>query len=436
MEAVTLADLLSPGSLLTNLYFVVLSAVFFHSCLMPKPRFRSGQALALTMLLTLAMQAVPLLIYRFYALKIVVYVGLLTLLTGLIYRDSLLRRFLVSVCSIVLVLLTDAAMVGVLTIFFDVHIPMIDKDSDLMLRALPMTFAVNAVLFLVPSFIGRRLTRGASDQFLARFAILPLSQMVLLASFNISYFYSGKPFGPEDTVIILLMVTVSVAVDVVFYRTVRDLMLTQARETRLTLQAQHTAALAAQQQEIRVLRHDIANHLMVARGLTQADGAMADDYLNGLDETFRRLSAADPCENRVAAAVLWGKAAEAEAKGVTLHTESVLPEEIGIEAHDLMSVLSNLLDNALDAAALSEDKQVSALIWREKGAVLIRVENTVSRTKPPNFRSTSKADRRSHGLGLSIVRELCRKYHGSLTFTAEDGLVRADAVMLESAPIS
>ena len=434
MDTVTLADLLSPGSLLTNLYFVVLSSVFLHSCLTPKPRFRSGQTLALTMLLTLAMQVVPLLIYRFYALKIVAYVGLLTLLTALLYRDSLLRRLLVSAGSILLILLTDAATVGVLILFFDVHFPMIDKDSDLMLRALPITFAVNTVLFLTPSLIARRLTRGASDRFLARFAILPLSQMVLVAIFNITYFYSGKPFGPEDTLIIVLMVAVSVAADVVFYRTVRDLMRTQAQETRLALQAQHTAALAAQQQEIRVLRHDIANHLMAARGLARSDGALADDYLNGLDETFRRLSAADPCENRVAAAVLWGKASEAEAKGVNLHTEAVLPENIGIEAHDLMSVLSNLLDNALDAAARSEEKHVSVHLRREKGAVLIQVENTISRTEPLNLRSTSKADRSSHGLGLSIVRELCRKYHGSLSFTAEDGLVRADAVMLENAP--
>ena len=434
MDAVTLADLLSPGSLLTNLYFVVLSAVFLHSCLTPKPRFRSGQALALTMLLVLAMQGVPLIIYRFYALKIAVYVVLLTLLAGLLYRDSLLRRFLVSACSILLVLLTDAAMMGVLTLFFDVQIPMIDKDSDLMLRAFPLTFVVNTVLFMAPSLIARRLTRGTSDRFLARFAILPLSQMILMASFNISYFYSGKAFGPEDAAVILLMVAVSVAVDVVFYRTVRDLIRTQDRETRLALQARHAAALAAQQQEIRALRHDIANHLMAARGLARTDGARAADYLDGLEETFRRLSATDPCENRVAAAVLWGKAAEAEAMGVALHMEASLPEETGIEAHDLISVLSNLLDNALTAAARSEEKRVSVSLRREKGTVLFRVENTVPRGETPDFRSTRKADRGGHGLGLSIVRELCRKYDGSLTLSAEDGLVLAEALLIEPTP--
>ena len=78
MDAVTLADLLSPGSLLTNLYFVFLNALLLHSALKPKSRFRSEQVFLLTLTMMLLMQLVPLLLYRFYAIKIILYISLTT----------------------------------------------------------------------------------------------------------------------------------------------------------------------------------------------------------------------------------------------------------------------------------------------------------------------------------------------------------------------
>ena len=308
---------------------------------------------------------------------------------------------------------------------------MIDKDSDLMLRALPLTYIVNTLTFGIPSLLARRQTRGVSDRMLSRFALMPLSQMILMAGFNISYFYSGKPFGLKDTAVIIIMVAACIAVDIIFYRTMKAVVRIQDLETRLDLQSRHYAALVEQQRGIRILRHDIANHLMAARTLAQEDNQRAYRYLDGLDETLTRLSATDFCENQIASAVLWEKSAEAAAQGIDFDVAVSLPEEIGIEEHDLISLLSNLLDNALAAAAKAEEKSVSVSLRREKGMILLQVDNTFSQGAQPNFKSTQKQDRSRHGLGITIVQDICRKYNGSLRFSEKETMVHADVLLIE-----
>ena len=104
----------------------------------------------------------------------------------------------------------------------------------------------------------------------------------------------------------------------------------------------------------------------------------------------------------------------AEQAGIHVDYQIFLPEKSMIQPSDLSSVLFNILDNAIEACRSSEDlkKNLSLSLTTSKGFLSILVRNT----KDPQIvfnHSTTKKNSVHHGLGLSIIEDICRKYDGS-----------------------
>ena len=185
-----------------------------------------------------------------------------------------------------------------------------------------------------------------------------------------------------------------------------------------------------QQHSIRTLRHDIRNHLMTASVLAREDSGQAEAYLQRLTEEFSRMTAIDYCENKTVDAVLYGKSVEAAAMGIRYSVRGALSEGLRIDDLDLMSLLSNLLDNALTAAAQTEEKTVEVAMGEKGGAVVIRVRNSIGTDQIPDLAQTTKKDKQAHGMGIRIVEGICRKYQGSFFTSVQDGEFEAAAMLI------
>jgi sensor histidine kinase regulating citrate/malate metabolism len=141
----------------------------------------------------------------------------------------------------------------------------------------------------------------------------------------------------------------------------------------------------------------------------------------------------------VLAALLLGKAAEAHERGVELTVsedssidDGVLPPELA--ARDLVTVLGNLLDNAIDAAiegagAGGRRPAVAVTARVEDGELLLRVADSGPGVDPAAVREvfrrgwTTKS--RGHGLGLALVEQTTRRAGGAIVLErAADGGAR------------
>ena len=81
---------------------------------------------------------------------------------------------------------------------------------------------------------------------------------------------------------------------------------------------------------------------------------------------------------------------------------------------DMVVLLSNLLDNAIEAcnSSGSSETHISLILKTSKGFLSILVRN--SKNPQTKFsHTTTKKDSFNHGLGLSIVEDICHKYDGS-----------------------
>ncbi len=143
----------------------------------------------------------------------------------------------------------------------------------------------------------------------------------------------------------------------------------------------------------------------------------------------------------VLAALLLGKTAQANERGVELVVsgESRLDDGLlppSLPARDLVTILGNLVDNAVDAAQSAVPSRVTVAAYTEAAYteavadgsdLVLRVSDTGAGVDPAHadlvFQrgfSTKPAEEGGRGLGLALVRQAVHRHGGTLTVTAAE----------------
>ena len=131
------------------------------------------------------------------------------------------------------------------------------------------------------------------------------------------------------------------------------------------------------------------------------------------------------CENRAADSVVGYYCALAKREQIPFSVQLDLPECLPVDEIDLCLVLSNLLENALEASlrtAPARRRIELTACLHGNSLALIQVENTydgVIREKGGVFQSSK---RKGDGVGLQSVRHIAEKSSGVSTVTYQDGL--------------
>ena len=106
-------------------------------------------------------------------------------------------------------------------------------------------------------------------------------------------------------------------------------------------------------------------------------------------------------------------------------------DNLNIEHTDLCAVFSNLLENAIEAEELEEDKLIELQIYESAGLLLVTVRNRISQSvmeNNPELR-TRKADASLHGLGRKSVKKLIRDMEGSFYEEERNGFFISNIVV-------
>ncbi|MER7083761.1 sensor histidine kinase, partial [Saccharopolyspora kobensis] len=133
----------------------------------------------------------------------------------------------------------------------------------------------------------------------------------------------------------------------------------------------------------------------------------------------------------VLAAVLLGKSAEAGERGVevvlTDDTEIDDVDLAHIDSRDLVTILGNLIDNAVEAVVERPSPRVAVTVRSTSDGVLVRVADNGPGVDPETAQrlfergwSTKDSGR---GLGLALVGQSVRRHRGSIEVTSDDGAV-------------
>lgn len=218
-----------------------------------------------------------------------------------------------------------------------------------------------------------------------------------------------------------------------------ELMASEAQKNSLMFYKQQLADMTAHVREleqlydgIRGMRHDVNNcvaDMEQLLGESTREGHLpkqtlveAECYLQHMQQAAARLALQFSTGNPVTDVILNRKGQICAQEQILLEGDLVYPSQFGIEAFDLGILLNNALDNAIEACRKLSGNQERRIHFRGycKGRMFfVVVENTYDGeavTQKEGALQTTKADRKTHGLGMRNMRSCVDKYYGTMQY--------------------
>ena len=186
--------------------------------------------------------------------------------------------------------------------------------------------------------------------------------------------------------------------------------------------------------ELRRFRHDTKNLLLALSSLL-AEGKyeQASDYIVKMQEMMETIKIkAFDTGNFIADALLESKAKTAAQNDIIMTVEGNIPAN-RIEDVNLVILISNLVDNALEAAKKVEgEKKIEIQSILKKNIWILSVKNSCVQDViiRENRIETTKEEKESHGFGISNIERVAKKYGGNLKLSCENRVFTARATLM------
>lgn len=185
-------------------------------------------------------------------------------------------------------------------------------------------------------------------------------------------------------------------------------------------QAKEVEIIKRSEQELRLMRHDMRMLLStIALSVEENDRETALKLIHNNIEKVNATTLKRYCSSPIINYVLGDYAARFEQKGVAFDYVVEL-ESLQIDETMFSSILSNALDNALNAQQelLPDQRRVELMLKNHGGKLLLSVRNPVKEV-PVFADGMPVADRKGHGYGTQSIRYLAERMGGKCRFSME-----------------
>jgi len=178
-------------------------------------------------------------------------------------------------------------------------------------------------------------------------------------------------------------------------------------------------------QNVRKLKHDIKNHLMViASWLNEKEYQKARQYTSEILDKFNSMHSYVETGNSLMNYIINEKFQYARAQGILIKAEIENLEFQRMKSIDFSAVLSNMLDNAIEASERETGiiREIQVVIRRCKGYDTIGIKNKIAESileQNPELKSV-KSEKSLHGLGISQIKSIIDSYQGMYDFYEEN----------------
>ncbi|MBR4082660.1 MAG: sensor histidine kinase [Lachnospiraceae bacterium] len=193
-----------------------------------------------------------------------------------------------------------------------------------------------------------------------------------------------------------------------------------AEATYASLQEEEIRTL---HQNVRRLKHDMKNHMMVlASYLNGNDYEAAKAYTSEILDKLNAMHSYIETGNSLLNHILNEKLEHARNLGISIQAEIETLAFANMRSIDFSALLTNLLDNAIEASKKEENPEMRIRIAAERGYQTIRVKNRISGSvlqSNPNL-VTTKQEKDLHGMGIRQIKEIVDSYNGMYDFYEED----------------
>lgn len=199
------------------------------------------------------------------------------------------------------------------------------------------------------------------------------------------------------------------------------LLLLQQEQDKIKTDITYYDILEKQNNNLRAYAHDAKKHLSAIQSLnTNPEIAI---FISKMTERLEEYGKVCHSGNHTLDVVVDKYVTECDINGINFEFDIKNNNLATINVYDIVTILGNLLDNAVEAAVKSKDKKVSIETDFRNNFSVIIVSNSCD--KNPQFSNselpvTTKSSKRLHGFGLKSVRKTIKKYNGDIAFYYDD----------------
>ncbi len=263
----------------------------------------------------------------------------------------------------------------------------------------------------------------------------------------ISPSYGGDPSGPLPEIIqgrnqvrdgfvsfiIIGFLVVSCAL-ISQHRQMKRLLLLNERCIRE--QAEQYRRQGEEDMELRRFRHDYNAHITALQALAEEDDPQRlQDYVRDMSE-LKAIRSSYNTNNLISDAILnrYGRLCEKEE--IRMRGTGKFPDQISVTDTDLCVILSNAMKNAYEAAVQCARGEITFEV-KSAGSFINLVIRNSAKDRPElgeDYLTTTKKDKKNHGIGTRNMVETARKNGGDVTWDWDERGYVTTNIILRGSP--
>ncbi|NMA67242.1 MAG: sensor histidine kinase [Clostridiaceae bacterium] len=195
-------------------------------------------------------------------------------------------------------------------------------------------------------------------------------------------------------------------------------------DTQFRLAQTEFASLKQIQQNAAAYRHDMRHHFSLLQRLA-SDGHIEGikEYLRAVQSDMDAITPARFCENETINLILSAFVSKAKQSKIKLTVDTKLPDSLPFSDPELCSLLSNALENAIQASeniADSNKRCIKLRVYSKNNKLCIDIRNNYQ-TEPTFFHGLPESKEEEHGFGTKSMAHVVEKHGGIYQFSVKDG---------------
>ena len=337
------------------------------------------------------------------------------LLLSLIYDDTFKRKALVTILIMFFLLISDILLYMIFINVVNENILQKNSFFDIY-----VVFIVNMIRYLfvliVINFYKIRIEKNIPLIFSLPIALTAVISMVITINMLLVVDSNNYKFIFINMVLIFIICIILIYI----FNKIVNVMTENARQKILIKQSEYyEKQIEADRKYInntKKIKHDMKNHMYAIKNM--AKNNMSKDIITYTNDILGKIEGEKVyinTGNYLIDGILNVKFEEIKNQGIDFKYDVKIPEGIKLPEFEVITILGNLLDNAIEGVKLIKDNRyIEVFISYKDSNLLIKIVNTFDGLVIKDNKGfvSRKEEKTYHGIGLENVREQVEKSNG------------------------
>lgn len=337
------------------------------------------------------------------------------LLLSLIYDDTFKRKALVTILIIFFLLISDILLSMIFINVVNENILQKNNFFDIY-----VVFIVNMIRYLfvliVIIFYKIRIEKNIPLIFSLPIALTAVISMVVTINMLLVVDSNNYKFILINMVLIFIICIILIYI----FNKIVNVMTENARQKILIKQNEYyEKQIEADRNYInhtRKIKHDMKNHMYAIKNM--AKNNMSKDIITYTNDILGKIEGEKVyinTGNYLIDGILNVKFEEVKNQGIDFKYDVKIPEGIKLPEFEVITILGNLLDNAIEGVkSIKDNRYIEVFISYKDSNLLIKIVNTFDGLVIKDNKGfvSRKGEKAYHGIGLENVREQVEKNNG------------------------